>query len=78
MSRRESQVLERKGSMLRASVSKFGASGEKSVSGFDWRAEREVGSWSGSEGGLTGSWWRKVVRRCELWIVRGSSCRMSW
>ena len=73
-SRRESAVWERKGSMLRARVEKFGARGVGRLVG---SSEREDGIWWGEVGGL-GRVWRKEVRRCELWIWRGSSRRMSW
>ena len=39
---------------------------------------RSCGKEGGVERGFEGSWWRKVVRRWELWIWRGSSRRMSW
>lgn len=41
-------------------------------------AESEGGRSRGSDGKGDGSWWRKDVRMWELWILTGSSTRMSW
>lgn len=78
LSSRRSQVFSRKGSIDRSRVSKFG------VNGFEFwelRVEfsevRDVGKSSSWVGGEAGSWWRKVVRRWELWTVTGSSRRIS-
>ena len=48
------------------------------MSGLERREERFGGKVRGWEGGVVGSWWRREVRRWELWILRGSSWRMSW
>jgi hypothetical protein len=78
LSRRRSQVFSRKGSTDRSSESKFGASGKDVVRGSVRMAAKLVGNLSSSSGASEGSWWRSEVRRCELWMVRGSSTRMSW
>lgn len=68
-SRRRSAVWERKGSMEREREGREGESGE----GVDVRVLR-VGVVIGGVGMVC----RYEVRRWELWIVRGSSWRMSW
>jgi len=42
------------------------------------REARVGGKVRASFGGAEGREWRKEVRRWELWIVTGSSWRMSW
>lgn len=79
LSRRRSQVFSRKGSMLRSRESRFGASGGRGVAFEGSEREARVGgNVRASFGGALGRLWRKDVRRCELWIVTGSSWRMSW
>lgn len=66
-------VCRRKGSIVNVSaVVRLGVRGREAL----LRVARE-GGWAGVEGGV-GRVCRKEVRRWELWIVRGSSCRMSW
>lgn len=76
LSKRRSEVWERKGSMERARDCRFGVKG----AGAALRACSEVGS----EGELVdvdeeegGRVCRYEVRRWELWMVRGSSSRIS-
>lgn len=77
LSRRRSEVWERKGSMERARDCRFGVRG----AGAALRAWRDVGSVSGlgdeeeEEGGRVCKY---EVNRWELWMVRGSSSRISW
>ena len=86
LSRRRSHVFSRKGSIDRSRESKFGYSGWPELlllpPDFGFIAlvisAREVGRAGGSDAGGVGSWWRKEVRRWELWIWSGSSRRMSW
>lgn len=78
LSRRRSQVFSRKGSTERSRESKLGARG-KDVRLVSLRMlDRLAGNLSSSSGASEGSWWRSEVRRCELWMARGSSTRMSW
>lgn len=76
-SNNKSQFFSRNGSMLRDKLSKLG---ERT---FDFAvilfvsAESDDGRSSGPEGRGLGSWWRNDVRRWELWILTGSSTRMS-
>lgn len=66
-------VWRRKGSIVRVrAVVRLGVRGREAL----LRVARE-GGWVGVRGGV-GRVCRKEVRRWELWIVRGSSCRMSW
>lgn len=79
LSRRRSQVFSRKGSIERSRASKLGVRGlETGEVRVEFRVEREVGDVRSEDGGGVGSWWRKLVRRWELWTVTGSSVRMSW
>lgn len=79
LSRRRSEVWERKGSMERARDCRFGVKG----AGAALSACREVGSESElvdeeeeeEEGGRVCKY---EVNRWELWMVRGSSSRISW
>lgn len=77
LSRRRSEVWARKGSMDKARDCKLGVSG----AGATLRAWREGGRERGGadeeeeEGGRV---CRYEVKRWELWMVRGSSRRMSW
>ena len=75
LSRRRSEVWERKGSMERARDCRFGVKG----AGAALRACKEVGSESGlvddEDGGRVCKY---EVNRCELWMVRGSSSKISW
>ena len=73
-SRRRSEDFSRKGSMLRVREVKFGAKGE----GWCGRVLREGGIVGGLEVGGEGRVCRNEVRKWELWIVRGSSSKMSW
>jgi len=67
-------VCRRKGSIVSVSaVVRFGVRGREAL----LRVARE-GGWAGVDEGEVGRVCRKEVRRWELWIVRGSSCRMSW
>lgn len=59
--------------MLRSRESKLGLRG----AGVDIKVARVGGVFKGGEG-EEGIWWRKEVRRWELWIWMGSSRRMSW
>lgn len=73
LSKRFSVVCRRKGSIVRVSaVVRLGVRGREAL----FRVARE-GGWEGVEGEV-GRVCRKEVRRWELWIVRGSSERMSW
>lgn len=77
-SRRRSQDFSRKGSMLRSRESKLGASDVLLTFGSDFSDAREDGKSRAVFGGSTGSWCRSDVRMCELWMVSGSSMRISW
>lgn len=65
--------------MLRSRDSRLGANGGRGVA-FEGRDSEAsvVGNVRGSFGGAWGRLCRKEVRRWELWIVTGSSWRMSW
>ena len=79
LSRSRSAVFSKNGSMLRSSVSRFGASGVGVVSGSRERSASDDGkSRAFFAGGACGSSCRNDVSRCELWICSGSSTRMSW
>lgn len=68
-------VCRRKGSSVSVrAVVRFGVRGRGDL--LSWL--REVGGFVEGCAGEEGRVWRKEVRRWELWIVRGSSVRMSW
>lgn len=76
-SRSRSQFFSRKGSMLNDRLSKLGERTLDCAMGPFLSAASEGGRSRGSDGKGDGSWWRKDVRRWELWILTGSSTRMS-
>ena len=76
LSRSRSQVFSRKGSMERSSESSEGLGGGWTLGSRSISAS-ELGNSTGSELGGAGTWWRKEVRRCELWMMTGYSTRTS-
>ena len=64
--------------MLRSRESKLGARLDVVTRGSDLREASEGGKSSADLAGSEGSWWSSEVRMWELWMVRGSSMRMSW